>query len=58
MLIVRLTMTAVLASTYGFAGVWTAMAIELTFRGCIFLWHIFFNGKWQKIKESSVLLKE
>ncbi len=34
---VRLTLAALLASTYGLAGVWTAMAIELTFRGIIFL---------------------
>ena len=34
---VRLTLAALLANTYGLAGVWTAMAIELTFRGFIFL---------------------
>ena len=34
---VRLTLAALLAGTYGLAGVWTAMAIELTFRGFIFL---------------------
>jgi len=42
---VRLTLAALLASTYGLPGVWTAMAIELTFRGSIFLYRIF-NGKW------------
>ena len=49
MWIVRLTLAAILAPTYGLAGVWTAMAIELTFRGCIFLWRIFYTGKWLKI---------
>jgi Na+-driven multidrug efflux pump len=34
---VRLTLAALLASTYGLQGVWIAMAIELTFRGFIFL---------------------
>ena len=34
---VRLTMAAWLAPRYGLRGVWTAMAVELTFRGSIFL---------------------
>ena len=34
---VRLTLAALLATTYGLPGVWVAMAIELTFRGFIFL---------------------
>ncbi|MBO6187436.1 MAG: MATE family efflux transporter [Prevotella sp.] len=34
---VRLTLAALLATTYGLPGVWTAMAIELTFRGLMFL---------------------
>lgn len=34
---VRLTLAALLATTYGLSGVWVAMAIELTFRGFIFL---------------------
>ena len=34
---VRLTLATLLAGTYGLPGVWTAMAIELTFRGIIFL---------------------
>ncbi|MBR4730575.1 MAG: MATE family efflux transporter [Prevotella sp.] len=34
---VRLTLAATLAPKYGLKGVWTAMAIELCFRGCIFL---------------------
>ena len=44
---VRLTLAALLAGTYGLAGVWTAMAIELTFRGIIFLVRLF-HGGWLK----------
>ena len=44
---VRLTLAASLAPKYGLKGVWTAMAIELTFRGCIFLTRLF-KGKWGK----------
>ena len=42
---VRLTLAAWLAPIYGLPGVWTAMAIELTFRGIIFLLRLFF-GNW------------
>lgn len=42
---VRLTLAALLAGTYGLAGVWTAMAIELTFRGIIFLLRLWKFGK-------------
>ena len=34
---IRLTLAALLATTYGLPGVWVAMATELTFRGIIFL---------------------
>ena len=34
---VRITLAAVLAPTMGLAGVWVAMAVELCFRGAIFL---------------------
>jgi putative MATE family efflux protein len=44
---VRLTLAALLATTYGLPGVWTAMAIELTFRGLIFLARLV-RGKWAK----------
>lgn len=48
---VRLTLAAWLATDYGLKGVWTAMAIELTFRGTMFLIRLF-RGKWlNKIKE-------
>ena len=50
MWIVRLTLAASLAPKYGLKGVWTAMAIELTFRGSIFLTRLF-KGKWaEKLK--------
>ncbi len=44
---VRLTLAALLATSYGLPGVWTAMAIELTFRGLIFLARLF-HGGWLK----------
>ncbi len=48
---VRLTLAALLATTYGLPGVWTAMAIELTFRGIIFLARLFHGGWLRKIKD-------
>lgn len=45
--VVRITLATVLASTMGLRGVWIAMAVELTFRGIIFL--IRFRGdSWLK----------
>ena len=44
---VRLTLAYVLAQNYGLRGVWIAMAIELTFRGIIFLIRIA-RGGWIK----------
>ncbi len=49
---VRLTLAYMLAQHYGLRGVWFAMAVELTFRGTIFLIRIF-RGKWIKIKEQA-----
>ena len=47
---VRLTLAAWFAKDYGLRGVWTAMAIELTFRGLMFLVRLF-RGEWlSKIK--------
>ena len=47
---VRLTLAATLAPKFGLKGVWTAMAIELLFRGSIFLIRLF-KGKWaEKLK--------
>lgn len=44
---VRLSLAAWLAKDYGLKGVWTAMAIELTFRGILFLTRLF-HGRWVK----------
>lgn len=46
---VRLTTAALLAPKYGLRGVWVAMAIELTFRGTLFLIYLF-RKKWMKIE--------
>ncbi|MBR1484918.1 MAG: MATE family efflux transporter [Prevotella sp.] len=48
---VRLTLAALLAPRYGLKGVWTAMAIELTFRGLMFLSRMRF-GRWQQFSVS------
>ena len=50
---VRLTLAATLAPKYGLKGVWTAMAIELTFRGCIFLIRLFKGGWAEKLRIKS-----
>ena len=42
---VRLTLAALLAPRYGLKGVWTAMCIELCFRGTMFLIRLA-RGKW------------
>lgn len=47
MWLVRLTLAALLAKDYGLRGVWIAMAIELVFRGTIFLIHLL-RGRWMK----------
>ena len=44
---VRLTLAATLAPRYGLPGVWTAMAIDLTTRGLMFLARLF-RGNWMK----------
>lgn len=38
--VVRITLAALMAGTMGLKGVWIAMAIELCFRGLIFLWRL------------------
>ena len=48
---VRLTLAALLATTYGLPGVWTAMAIELTFRGIIFLVRLVQGGWMRKMAD-------
>ena len=47
---VRLTLAASLAPKYGLKGAWTAMAIELTFRGSIFLIRLFMGNWSEKLK--------
>lgn len=50
---VRLSLAALLAKDYGLQGVWTAMAVELTFRGSMFLIRLF-REKWMdKIQASA-----
>ena len=44
---VRLTLAYYLSIHYGLVGVWTAMAIELTFRGILLSIRLF-RGKWMK----------
>ncbi len=48
MWLVRLTTAAFLAPKYGLRGVWLAMAMELTFRGTLFLVHLF-RKRWMKM---------
>ncbi len=43
----RLSIAAWLAPVWGLAGAWTGMAIELSFRGAIFLFRLF-KGGWLK----------
>ena len=47
---VRLTLAATLAPKYGLKGVWTAMAVELFFRGSMFLVRLFKGGWSNKLK--------
>ena len=47
---VRVTLAYLLASRYGLQGVWFGMAVELTFRGLIFLIRMW-RGRWlEKMK--------
>ena len=47
---VRLTLAATLAPRYGLKGVWTAMAVELFFRGSMFIVRLFKGGWSEKLK--------
>lgn len=47
MWVVRLTLAYGLSKSYGLEGVWIAMAVELTFRGILFLVRLF-RGSWTK----------
>ena len=50
---IRLTLAATLAPRFGLKGVWTAMAIELVFRGIMFLVRLFKGGWSEKLKIKS-----
>lgn len=50
--VVRVTLAAILAPSYGLAGVWLAMCIELCVRGAVFLF-VFARGKW--IRKPSIM---
>lgn len=52
MWVVRVTLAALLAPHYGLHGVWLGMAIELTFRGFIFLLRLKF-GHWLYKREQT-----
>jgi len=45
--LVRIPLAAVMAPMFGLKGVWIAMAVELIFRGIIFLWRMK-SGSWLK----------
>lgn len=48
---VRITLAAIMAPIYGLKGVWMAMAIELTFRGLIFLARLYL---WKPRKKKQI----
>lgn len=54
---VRVLLTLMLAPTMGLRGVWIAMAIELCFRGVIFILRLRTSG-WSWIKDRSGMTKE
>lgn len=53
---VRLTLSAFLAPSMGLKGVWTAMCIELIFRGSMYIIRLR-SGKWIKLKKSQSLVE-
>jgi len=52
MWLVRIPVAAILAPSMGLRGVWIAMAVELSFRGGIFLWRLI-SGSWYKNKPTA-----
>ena len=52
MWLVRVSLAAMLAPHYGLQGVWFAMAVELTFRGVIFLVRMQW-GNWKKFMDNA-----
>lgn len=53
---VRLTLAYLLAPHFGLAGVWIAMAIELSFRGIIFLVRLF-RERWIKMPDKTAAIE-
>ena len=51
---VRITLAACMAGTMGLKGVWIAMAIELCFRGAIFLWRLRGDAWLRKVHDQSL----
>lgn len=49
---VRIPLAAIMAPIMGLRGVWIAMAVELSFRGAIFLWRMY-SGRWIPRKAAS-----
>ena len=49
---VRIPLAALMAPTTGLRGVWIAMAVELSFRGAIFLWRMF-SLRWLPKKDKA-----
>lgn len=52
--VVRITLAAWMAGTMGLKGVWIAMAIELCFRGLIFLWRLRGSAWMQRFEKMAV----
>jgi len=46
---VRIALAVLLVPSMGLLGVWVAMAIELSFRGLIFLWRLYSNAWLKKV---------
>lgn len=50
---VRIPLAAIMAPAMGLRGVWIAMAVELSFRGAIFMWRMW-SRKWLPTKPESI----
>lgn len=51
--LVRIPVAAILAPRVGLTGVWMAMAVELCFRGLIFLWRLISGAWWRNAKPAT-----
>lgn len=52
--VVRITLAALMAGTMGLKGVWIAMAIELCFRGIIFLWRLHGSAWMRRFEKMAI----